>query len=147
MTQHRDPMSRILDLETGLASVSKALEKLLDIAEKPVQQELPKKPRKQSLVMPLSHRNRDLALLAWGCLTEAGKAPPGTIKQAMWYEAIKELDAEGTFPSHCQHLGATLRATLAEQAGMNIRWSATTLWGANEPESMHFSRNTKEGQK
>jgi hypothetical protein len=142
MNNPTNPMARISALEAQITRLTESVDRLLT-APTPVVAKRDQRAthRRQQLAMPLSDRNRELALFAWACLVGDAEVAPGTYNQKDWCEVITKLDADGFFPSHCRHLGATLRATLAESIGMKIRWAATPLLGQNEPESRSKGRS------
>lgn len=117
----RSIIARIDDLEAEVASLKKAREDRPS-ASSP-------KACSRNLVRPLSPACKEIALLAWDTL-EVGEEG---VTLSRWYDAIRALVGDARmFPAFGGFLGATLRAILAERAGLRIRWSGTPLLGEGE---------------
>lgn len=126
-----NPIEKIKDLERRVAALEKAA-----AGNKPGKPKDNKNgaPAKQGhhLVKPLSDESRDLALFAWATLVEGRDCAKRPVTQLEWLAAIDELDTDKRFPSAGTHMGETLRALLAEEAGLFIRYSTNPLLSANE---------------
>lgn len=115
----KNPIERINDLEDRVS----ALEKAAPASCKRNRRES----AVQSLVRPLDEHCRQLALIAWATIKE-GRDSKVTLTE--WLNAIYELDGEDRRFPRDSTIGATMRALLAEEAGLNIKWSSKPIRSA-----------------
>ena len=112
-------MKRIADLE----SIVQALEARVTVLESAtsVARRAPGKQTKQAYSYPrkLSDDAHALVMLVWECFTEHDH--PVTMRA--WMEAVREQDTEGIVPRVLESHGSTLRAMLAERAGLKVIWA------------------------
>lgn len=112
-----NPLQRIEELEKRVAALegqSRGDKPQDSSADKPVK-------RDYSYPSPLTEEAKQLVLFVWECLD---KSEPVTIKQ--WAQEVANVDTDGVVPN-IKNEGNTLRALLAEQAGLKVVWSKTAI--------------------
>lgn len=131
--QIREQGHRIENLEAQVGELQLLVARLLkleqdeDSGKQPAEEPATPRRRLATLVRPLAHEARELLVFAWSALTEGRDLAAKPVTQRELLEAVAEIDEAGVFPKSGGHIGATVRATIAEMHGLRIRWSANTL--------------------
>lgn len=131
--QIREKGHRIENLEAQVGELQLLVARLLkleqddDSGKQPADEPAAASRRTATLVRPLTKEARDLLVFAWSALTDGRDLAAKPVTQRELLEAVATFDAAGVFPKAGGHLGATVRATIAEMHGLRIRWSANTL--------------------
>jgi len=115
-------IERIAQLEAQVAQMKHDIGQL-QAASSPPADDSRGKPA--ALLRPLSADARAHFLIVWQMLREE-HGPEGKTTYSALIERALELDDDNVMP-YAPELPATLRAVLAEEAGMHLRWSTNTL--------------------
>jgi hypothetical protein len=148
-----NPLQRIKDLETVFDQLHKAVYDQLHNRLDKVEAELaqakdgkpsmpaPAKRKAHAYPRPLSDEAKAIVLIVWECLSDADK--PITMQR--FWELVREADTDHLVPKGVESNGTTLRAIIAESAGLKVVWSKSVLRHASEDDrTMHLHSSDEE---
>lgn len=127
-----NPMQRIKDLEAVYDQLHKRLDKVeAELAQakgrKP-SSPAPAKRKTYAYPRPLTDEAKAVVQIVWECLSDDDK--PITMQR--FWEMVRDADTDNLVPRGVESNGATLRAIVAEAAGLKVVWSTSVLRHASE---------------
>jgi len=118
-----NPLDRIAALEQALRELTEPAPKVSDglaLVARPKRKRKSRRPARAPRTPRLDDAAKHIVLCAWDLLGD------GQHLRKDWFEAIELIDEDGLVPDLRGH-SETLRALLAERAGLVIKWSARPI--------------------